>query len=815
MTMQPDDPRLTAFALGELDGNEHAEVAAAVAADPTLQATVDEIRQVAADITAALATEPVPNVEPIELNRPLAARVRSRIRPPARPRFFRFPYLTVGSLAAACFAVIVILLNQPEPEHPHSGRAVAITPTSEDHTPREPGTTADAASRPVFALDTPAPSVAEPREASEPAEPEAAELPASGSEQSHSNAPVLAARRTETRVKPVVPEPPPLVVAHPTPLPLAGDPNTTPVPVRQQPARPEDVAAGLATDRGIAATERTHLPPRLPEAVRRDAFEAERNRLNETALAVPPAGASVDSAPGAFRDLLAPDPGSPDYLRLTFREFGGPPRYQGNRPANANAHAPDGTGAARGPGSFTTPGRADNGFVPVGTTPVSTFPMTTGTASLPGVRRALSAGEHPPRDLVRIEELLQLFAFDPTPPSADGSEPFAAQLEVAQAPWAPDHRLVRVVLSARQPATPPKPGHVVVLVEAGTPTTPSPADRLDQIRGVVRALADTLTPADRIAIVVHSGAASLELPSTSAADEVAIVAAIERIRATGTPRGVLGLQLAYDVARAHFVPEGANRVLWLVDGDTTLTAPGTETAGLLIREQAAAGIALTALAFGAPDLRNARLEQLAQGAGAAFAFVDTARDALRALQLPAAQGSPQVAEDVKVQVEFNPAHAGAWRLIGYEDRAGPRPDSQPQPEGLSGTAVRAGQVVTALFEIVPVAHNEAPQAAEMDAAVDAELLTVKLRYRRPGEDAVSVEQFSLPDRITAFDEATPGFRHAAAVAGFGMILRDSPHRGTTTLDDVAAWARAALPVGFEPSHSEFLDLIGQARQILR
>lgn len=875
MKMQPDDPRLTAFALGELEGEEHARVAAAVAAQPDLQAAVAEINFAASHLSAALAAESLPEVEPLDLRKPLPERVHRLARRPARAHLFQFPYVAIGSLAAACFAIMFLLINQPE-QNNQPAPALAQTESTRQTLPQH--------ATPDDAIDVELVDAA----------PAAAELSPTTT--------TLLADATPPTPAPQVPVPtlPPAPVfslAASTPAPITENPNPTGVPVHQTLVPAAEVAAGISRDErpdpaGQAAGTPTEA---MGNQLAENGPTLRRGASGEAALPSTPstdgALAAGDANAGYYQDLLGDEARSNDHLRLTFREFG-TPRYPG-RPATAARpeSAPGGSMAlANNP---TTPDTAaatpslpadgersreldikrdiaprlrshyeesaiemlrgteeqsgtlarggaipdletqlrelqqaddglegavhdfvrDNAFESVTSHPTSVFPVVVDAASLVNVRRSLLAGELPARDAVRIDELLNSQTYDYVPPTESSTEPFAAALEVASAPWAPEHRLVRVGLKAREVAPEARPAaNFVLLIETATPNAAS--SQLSAIKDALRAFVAELGAGDKVAITVHSGtAASLVLPTTSARDRDTILAALDSVEATGAATGTTGLQLAYDIARAHFVPDGINRVIFASDGDTRIGEARREAAVQLIDRQARTGIALSALGFGVRDIRDSLLESIAHRGSGEIAFIDTPADASRVLNQRAHGGFTTVARNVKVQVEFNPARVSAWRLIGYEDRVFLREDFDR--ESLSADVIGAGHTVTALFEIVPVASASPTPAADSLVPSDAEMLTVKVRYRAPDDATLRLQQFSLTDSAQTFAAASADFKFASAVAGLGMILRESPHRGTATLADVASWATAGRGFDRDGSRAAFLGLVERARAIVQ
>jgi Ca-activated chloride channel family protein len=482
---------------------------------------------------------------------------------------------------------------------------------------------------------------------------------------------------------------------------------------------------------------------------------------------------------------------------------------------------------------------AENDFVAAVENPLSTFAVDVDTASYSNVRRFLLGGRRPPRDAVRIEELVNYFTYDYAAPKASDPAPFAPSLEVAAAPWAPTHRLVRIGLKGRELSVAARPAaNLVFLVDvSGSMGAPN---KLPLVRESLRLLVGQLKPEDRVAIVTYAGSSGLALPSTPAGHRQEILDALDRLQAGGTTNGAMGIQLAYDVAKANFIPGGVNRVILATDGDFNMGVTDRGDLVRLIQEKAKSGVFLTALGFGMGNYKDATLEQLADRGNGAYAYIDSAREARRVLAEQVNGTLATIAKDVKVQVEFNPARVQAYRLIGYENRQLKKEDFNN--DRIDAGEIGAGHTVTALYEVIPVGVDWKPEstvdalkyqrpvgsplarAAAAGLAGDEshpralptsnELLTVKIRYKAPEGDASRLLEFPLTDRGEAFADASTDFKFAAAVAGFGMVLRDSPHMGATTLDQVARWAGEGTGPDVGGYRHEFLSLVKRAGEIL-
>jgi Ca-activated chloride channel family protein len=402
---------------------------------------------------------------------------------------------------------------------------------------------------------------------------------------------------------------------------------------------------------------------------------------------------------------------------------------------------------------------------------------------------------------------------------------------VAAAPWAPTHRLVRIGLKGRELSTADRPAaNLVFLVDvSGSMDEPN---KLPLVQESLRMLVEKLKPEDHVAIVVYAGSSGLALPSTPASHRQEILDVLDRLHAGGTTNGAMGIQLAYDVAKANFIAGGVNRVILATDGDFNMGVTDRGDLVRLIQEKAKSGVFLTALGFGMGNYKDATLEQLADKGNGAYAYIDSAREARKVLAEQVNGTLAVIAKDVKVQVEFNPAKVQAYRLIGYENRLLKKEDFNN--DKIDAGDIGAGHTVTALYEVVPVGVEwksestvdplkyqrpvGSPLAGDESRPralpTTNELLTVKLRYKAPDGDTSKLLEFPLTDKNAAFADASADFKFAAAVAGFGMVLRDSPHKGAATLSEVLHWAEQGTGSDAGGYRGEFISLVKQAETIL-
>jgi len=459
----------------------------------------------------------------------------------------------------------------------------------------------------------------------------------------------------------------------------------------------------------------------------------------------------------------------------------------------------------------------DNAFRRVADDPLSTFSIDVDTASYANVRRFLNNGSLPPRDAVRIEELINYFRFDYARPT--NGAPFSVSTEIATCPWNPTHRLALIGLQAPsidQESVPPR--NLVFLLDVSG--SMMPADRLPLIRTAMRMLVDTLTDRDRVAIVVYAGASGLVLPSTSGAEKETIHQAIARLEAGGSTNGAAGITLAYDVAQNQFVKGGINRVILATDGDFNVGVTSQGDLTRLIEEKRASGIFLSVLGVGNDNLKDSTMEKLADRGNGNYAYLDSLHEARKVLVKEAGATLVTVAKDVKIQIEFNPANVAAYRLIGYENRLLRNQDFNDDKKDAG--EIGAGHTVTALYEIVPPGADsdvaavdplkyQRPSAGATSAGRD-ELMTVKLRYKAPDSDQSRLISVPVKNHTSELS-ANLGF--AAAVAEFGMVLRQSEHKGSSTFADASTLARRFRgpdPDGYRAEFARLVELASSLSQ---
>lgn len=469
--------------------------------------------------------------------------------------------------------------------------------------------------------------------------------------------------------------------------------------------------------------------------------------------------------------------------------------------------------------------------------PLSTFSVDVDTASYAKVRRYILQ-EHrlPPADAVRIEELVNYFDYSDAPPgegaaagepAAPGeSAPFAAHVELAACPWQPGHRLARIGIQGRVvPDEQRPPANLVYLIDVSGSMKPD--DRLPRVCRAMKLLVERLRANDRVAIVTYAAESKLALPSTTGEEKERILLALDELTAGGVTNGDDGLRLAYDTAQEHFVEGGVNRVVLCTDGDFNVGLTSQDGLRRLIVERAKSGVFLTALGFGQGNHNDELLELLADKGNGNYGYIDS-EDEARKLLVEQAGGTLQaIAQDVKLQIEFNPRRVAAYRLIGYEDRLLASEDFNDDAKDAG--EIGSGHSVTALYELVPAGpEGDTPPANDLkyqrpaalsEAAAGDEWLTLSLRFKLPGGEASQPPLVVVgrdDERTVAkhnIAQASADLRFAAAVAGFGLLLRDSAYRGNLTYDAIIELASGAL--GDDPNgrRAGFAELVRETKKL--
>jgi Ca-activated chloride channel family protein len=409
--------------------------------------------------------------------------------------------------------------------------------------------------------------------------------------------------------------------------------------------------------------------------------------------------------------------------------------------------------------------------------PVSTFSVDVDTGSYANVRRFLEQGQLPPQDAVRVEELINYFDYA-YPAPRDRGRPFGFITHVVPTPWNPKTHLLHVGIQAWADEPPPEASNLVFLVDvSGSMQDP---DKLPLVKSSLKLLTQQLSAKDRIALVVYAGASGVVLEPTSGDHKAKILAAIDHLEAGGSTNGAAGIELAYALARDAFIDKGVNRILLATDGDFNVGITDFQQLLDLVKTRRQSGIALTTLGFGTGNYNDELMEQLADAGDGNHAYIDSLAEAQKVLVRQRGATLQTVARDVKVQIEFNPAQVSEYRLIGYENRALQREDFSN--DKVDAGDIGAGHSVTALYEIAlsdgdgarvePLRYGETVSRT----AMSPELAHLRLRYKRPAEGTQAPSRLieravTHQDMLATLASAPASLRLAAAVAGFGQLLR--------------------------------------------
>lgn len=460
----------------------------------------------------------------------------------------------------------------------------------------------------------------------------------------------------------------------------------------------------------------------------------------------------------------------------------------------------------------------ENTFMTAMQNPLSTFSIDVDTASYSNVRRMITSGQMPPNDAVRIEEMINYFTYDY--PQPKGKDPFSITTETAVCPWNEKHKLVLIGLQGKiyEPAKLP-PANLVFLIDVSG--SMSSANKLGLLKESFKLLVENMRREDTISIVVYAGAAGVVLPPTKGSDKQTIIAALDKLQAGGSTAGGAGIELAYKTAQEQFIKNGNNRIILATDGDFNVGTSDTGSLVRMIEEKRNAGIYLTILLYGAGNIKDNKMEQMADKGNGNYYYIDTIREAERVLVGQMSGTLFTIAKDVKIQVEFNPALVKGYRLIGYENRVMRNEDFSDDTKDAG--ELGAGHNVTALYEIIPAdvkeklpVHDDLKyQTMKINPSAynSNELLTVNLRYKFPKDSQSNLLSMPLKNRADSIENASNTLRFTAAVAGWGMLLRDSEFKGALTFDDVIKLAKMGLgkdPKGYK---KEFIELVEKSKEM--
>lgn len=461
----------------------------------------------------------------------------------------------------------------------------------------------------------------------------------------------------------------------------------------------------------------------------------------------------------------------------------------------------------------------ENSFQKVADEPQSTFSIDVDAASYSNIRRFLNQQQLPPKDAVRIEEMINYFDYDYPQPT--DREPFSVHTEVATCPWTSEHQLLHIGLQGISiPTDDLPPSNLVFLLDvSGSMEAPN---KLPLLKSSFSLLVDQLRPQDRVAIVVYAGSSGVVLPSTKGSRKNDILAAINQLNAGGSTAGAAGIQLAYQIAQENFVKNGNNRVILATDGDFNVGISSEEELVRLIEEKRESGVFLTALGFGMGNYKDSKMQQLANKGNGNHAYIDNLLEAKKVLVNEFGGTMFTIAKDVKIQIEFNPTHVAAYRLIGYENRLLENEDFEDDQKDAG--ELGAGHTVTALYEVIPV-NASSPYlkdtrelkyqktSSTIQPGHEAEVATVALRYKRPDSNTSQLLEHIVLDEQKEVAQSSENFRFSAAIAAFGMLLRNSEYKGQATFDKAIDLAKSAKGKDDNGYRAEGIRLMEQAQLI--
>lgn len=455
----------------------------------------------------------------------------------------------------------------------------------------------------------------------------------------------------------------------------------------------------------------------------------------------------------------------------------------------------------------------ENKFESPASNPLSTFSIDVDNASYTNVRRFINNAEVVPKDAVRVEEMINFFKYNYPQPSS--AHPFSINTEYSDCPWNPKHKLLKIGLQGKDiPAKELPSSNFVFLIDVSG--SMNAQNKLPLLKESMKILVKNMRREDRIAIVVYAGAAGLVLPATRGDEKQTILSAMDKLSAGGSTAGGEGIELAYKIAQENFVKGGNNRVILATDGDFNVGRATNTDMQTLIEEKRKSGVFLTCLGYGMGNYKDSKLETLSDKGNGNYAYIDNMQEADRFLDKEFKGSMYAIAKDVKIQIEFNPSHVQAYRLIGYENR-------KLRNEDFANDAIDAGELgsghtVTALYEIIPPGvENDFVKAPELKysqvqqngSRYSSELATIKFRYKKPDGDKSTEIVHTIADTAVPMNIASGDFKFAAAVAWFGLKLRDSklvPNKDTEAIKKLAT---EGLPNDTDGYRAEFIRLAGR------
>ncbi len=463
----------------------------------------------------------------------------------------------------------------------------------------------------------------------------------------------------------------------------------------------------------------------------------------------------------------------------------------------------------------------ENKFLAASQNPLSTFSIDVDEAAYSNVRRYIQNGSTPPAGAVRIEEMINYFDYDYPRPLND--DPFTVNTEISNCPWNTEHRLAHIGLQGKEiPIEDLPPSNMVFLVDvSGSMAEPN---KLPLVQASMKLLTDQLREKDKVSIVVYAGSAGLVLPPTRGSNKVKIKIAINNLEAGGSTAGGEGIKLAYKTARENFIKDGNNRIILATDGDFNVGVSSDDDLVRLIEEERKSGVFLSVLGFGMGNYKDNKMQQLADKGNGNHSYIDNISEARKVLVNEFGSTLFTIAKDVKIQIEFNPAIVQAYRLIGYENRMLASEDFNDDKKDAG--ELGSGHTVTALYEVIPAGvKNSFTKSVDslkyqsndrkIANSMTSEIMTIKLRYKKPDGDISRLITHTVTDNHIAMDVTSDNFRFSAAVAEFGLLLRNSEFKQQASFQQVVSLAKGARSNDANGYRREFVQLVESAGSLAK
>lgn len=462
----------------------------------------------------------------------------------------------------------------------------------------------------------------------------------------------------------------------------------------------------------------------------------------------------------------------------------------------------------------------ENNFLNVIKNPLSTFSIDVDAASYSNARRYITQGNLPPKNAVRIEEFVNYFNYDYKQPQDE--HPFSITTEVSDCPWNDTIKLLHIGIQGKQVELENLPNTNLIFLLDVSGSMESP-DKLPLLKSSFHMLLDQLGEKDRIAVVTYAGNAGLVLPSTSCDNKDQILEAINNLEAGGSTAGGEGIELAYKIAEENLIKGGNNRIILATDGDFNVGVSSDAELVRLIEDKRDNGVYLSVLGFGTGNIKDSKMEKLADNGNGNYYYIDNLFEAKKVLVSEIGGTLLTIAKDVKIQLEFNPAKVKEYRLIGYENRMLESEDFEDDKKDAG--ELGAGHSVTAIYEIVEnngentsndkTNYKYVSTQINPDAYNSVDLATLRFRYKNPDDTTSNLIEETVLDRHLPADSASMNFNFSAAVAEFALLLRDSKYKGTANYDQVVELAMKSKGEDPEGYRSEFIRLVKAAKDMKR